>query len=260
LQTVCAVELLGVIMSKRFSLLAAGVAAVAGLCATQAQAVTLLAPFASYTMKGTKTTIDWTKSGLKGGSIFSTAPGGSVAGSPAVTFNFLDTSQYLDHLQAKFTLTGSETGQAATGSVDQGNILGTFAFLYTGPTQTFMGHTYTQNKTNLLSGVYTLAHISGKGSSGSFHDSTDVGTVTFSSDIITSLPYAAVRDFSFSLSSIAKPGLSYVAGQSLKNFKAASSGVFSAAYVPEPATWAMMITGFGLLGLAARRRRALALA
>jgi hypothetical protein len=28
--------------------------------------------------------------------------------------------------------------------------------------------------------------------------------------------------------------------------------------VPEPATWAMMITGFGLLGLAARRRRAMA--
>ncbi|MES2898001.1 MAG: PEPxxWA-CTERM sorting domain-containing protein [Pseudomonadota bacterium] len=26
--------------------------------------------------------------------------------------------------------------------------------------------------------------------------------------------------------------------------------------VPEPATWAMMITGFGLLGGAARRRRA----
>ena len=28
--------------------------------------------------------------------------------------------------------------------------------------------------------------------------------------------------------------------------------------VPEPATWAMMITGFGLIGMAMRRRRVLA--
>lgn len=29
--------------------------------------------------------------------------------------------------------------------------------------------------------------------------------------------------------------------------------------IPEPATWAMMIAGFGLVGFAARRRRSLAI-
>jgi hypothetical protein len=38
------------------------------------------------------------------------------------------------------------------------------------------------------------------------------------------------------------------------------TGGLTLSAVPEPATWAMMITGFGLLGLAARRRRELATA
>jgi hypothetical protein len=38
------------------------------------------------------------------------------------------------------------------------------------------------------------------------------------------------------------------------------TGGITLSAVPEPATWAMMITGFGLLGLAARRRRELATA
>ncbi len=36
------------------------------------------------------------------------------------------------------------------------------------------------------------------------------------------------------------------------------SGALTLSAVPEPASWALMIGGFGLLGLAARRRRALA--
>jgi hypothetical protein len=42
------------------------------------------------------------------------------------------------------------------------------------------------------------------------------------------------------------------------DFGAAGSGSFNfevAAGVPEPATWAMMIGGFGLIGAAARRRK-----
>jgi PEP-CTERM motif len=40
-----------------------------------------------------------------------------------------------------------------------------------------------------------------------------------------------------------------------------SSGVSNAApAVPEPASWALMITGFGLCGIALRRRRAIGIA
>jgi hypothetical protein len=232
-------------------------ASVAGLllAGAPAHAVTLT-PFADYTMKGTKTTIEWKRSGKTNGSIFSTTPGG---GAPAttqfVTFDFLDTSKYLSGLKAQLTLSGAETGVAATGLDDQGGIAGMFAFKYEGPTTTFDGHTYTHDVTNLLTGVYTLAHITGRGSSGSFHDSTDIGTVTYTSDIID-FSNSIARDFSYSLASIT-PALGYVHGQSLNTFKAGATGIFSAAFVPEPATWAMTITGFGLLGAATRRRRAL---
>jgi hypothetical protein len=227
------------------------------LASVPAHAVTL-APFATYTMQGTKSTIDWTKSGLHNGSIFSTKPGKSNPGSPTVTFNFLDTSKYLSNVNAKLTLNGSETGVNAVGSVDQAGILGSFSFIYEGATTSFMGKTYTHDVTNLLTGTYTLAHITGAGTSGSFHDATDIGTVTYTSDIID-FTNSVARDFSFSLNALSPP-FGYVAGNSLNTFKASSTGIFSAAFVPEPATWAMIISGFGMLGLAARRRRSLSFA
>jgi hypothetical protein len=54
--------------------------------------------------------------------------------------------------------------------------------------------------------------------------------------------------------------LSLVGGQ-LSNFTASSVGTFSAedgggpGGVPEPGTWAMMLAGFGLVGLSRRRQR-----
>jgi hypothetical protein len=239
-------------------LAATGLSASMMLASVPAHAVTLV-PFAAYTMRGQKTTIDWTKTGPLKGKIFSTLPGGSSPGVPTVTFNFLDTTKYLDNLQAKLTLTGSETGFAGTSAVDQGGIGGTFTFLYTGANQSFMGKNYVHNSTVLLKGVYTLADISGAGSSGSFSGSSLTGTVKFSSDIIGNLGLTKVSDFSFSLVSIGLP-LSYTPGQSINSFKAGATGIFSTGVVPEPATWAMMISGFGLLGLAARRRRAIGLA
>jgi hypothetical protein len=236
------------------SALACGTLIVAG----QAQAA-VFAPFASYTMKSTRTTIDWKLTGPLAGTVFSTLPGGSTPGSPTVTFNFLDTSKYLDHLTATLKLSGSEAGVMATGGthdIDQSGIGGSFMFLYTGPTQSFMGKTYVHNVTNLLSGVFTLARITGSGTSGALHDSSDIGTVKFSSDIISVLPFAKTSDFSYSLVSVAPP-FGHIAGDSANSFKAGATGIFSAGFVPEPATWAMMITGLGLLGVAARRRRAL---
>jgi hypothetical protein len=217
------------------------------LGAVQAHAVTL-APFASYTMKGGPTDAGWTRIGLTGGNF-------SNSGSPNITFNFLDTTKYLDDLDAKITASASESGVAAHDQVFQDGISGSFQITYEGPTQTFMGKSYVHDVTNLLSGEFTNGTISGAGTSGALHASTDVGTVVFTSDIITTLSSAAASDFSFALAGIT-PALSYTPGQSINSFKAGTSGAFSVASVPEPATWAVMITGLGLVGLAARRRRA----
>ena len=222
-----------------------------------AQAATLV-PFATYSQDGVKTTVNWTKVGANGGAIFSTLPGGVISGAAMVHFNFLDNTLYANNLLASLTLSGvAAPGNPASNSVVQGAIAGSFNFLYMGPTQTVLGKTYTSGVTNLLSGVYTLGQISGSGTSGSFHDSTNVGTLTFASDIITNLSTATVQDFSLGLVSIDKP-LSYALGQSLNSFKAGATGIFSAGFVPEPDTWAIMITGLGMLSLAVRRRRRLA--
>jgi hypothetical protein len=55
-------------------------------------------------------------------------------------------------------------------------------------------------------------------------------------------------------------------GTPISGLRLTSTGVafefddFAATAVPEPATWAMLIAGFGLVGFASRRRRALAVA
>jgi PEP-CTERM motif len=51
-----------------------------------------------------------------------------------------------------------------------------------------------------------------------------------------------------------------IAGSPVDGYWTADNFVFDAAVVPEPATWAMLIAGFGLVGFAARRRRHTAVA
>jgi hypothetical protein len=51
-----------------------------------------------------------------------------------------------------------------------------------------------------------------------------------------------------------------VSGSNLGNTISNYTGVLNFLPVPEPATWAMMIVGFGMLGLAGRRRRQLSAA
>lgn len=85
--------------------------------------------------------------------------------------------------------------------------------------------------------------------------------ITWSSDVFD-LP-AGTKDFAFALNSVlgdawsepfAKSGGAYFG----EAFRATGTGTFAA--VPEPATWAMLISGFGLVGFAARRRRTAAVA
>jgi hypothetical protein len=60
--------------------------------------------------------------------------------------------------------------------------------------------------------------------------------------------------FTITKTGIPLPGIQAVPGQTLSTFDPAFSGAFGT--VPEPASWAMLIAGFGLVGAVLRRRRA----
>ncbi|MFN3370372.1 MAG: PEPxxWA-CTERM sorting domain-containing protein [Sphingomonadaceae bacterium] len=120
---------------------------------------------------------------------------------------------------------------------------------------------FTSGSTNVLTVTFTDATLSitkgpGGNQSGSLIGSGICGTdVCFSSDVL-SVNNLYFNNFALSFSGIQRPqgggGIAY--GANGGNFIASGSGTFAGA-IPEPATWALMIAGFGLVGAAARRRR-----
>lgn len=111
---------------------------------------------------------------------------------------------------------------------------------------------------NLLTLTFTSATLAGGGGSGALFGSTPGGTVSYTSDFID-FTNANVGDFALSFSGIT-PGMSanFWTGDSTGTFAADVRG--RGTEVPEPATWAMMIIGFGGIGAVLRRRRTLAFA
>lgn len=109
---------------------------------------------------------------------------------------------------------------------------------------------------NLLTASFTDAPLVGGGSSAVFFDSQPgVGNVVFSSDFLD-FSSSTARDFALSFS-----GLSNGFGSA--TWTADATGTFAAnsielpgGFIPEPATWGMMILGFGGAGVLLRRRRA----
>lgn len=85
------------------------------------------------------------------------------------------------------------------------------------------------------------------GSAGAFVASPPAGTLTVTSDVLDVSRFVT-SDFSLAFSGFSRPF------DPDRTFRANVSGTFAGA-VPEPASWAMMITGFGLVGMVSRRRR-----
>lgn len=79
------------------------------------------------------------------------------------------------------------------------------------------------------------------------------GTLCYTSDVLTG-PALAVADLSINNFALSLSGFTAPYTIAGGNFEAAVSGTFAGA-VPEPATWAVLIAGFGMIGFAARRRR-----
>ncbi|GGI90585.1 hypothetical protein GCM10007973_28610 [Polymorphobacter multimanifer] len=112
---------------------------------------------------------------------------------------------------------------------------------------------------NLLSAVFTGGSVNGTvgSSAGSFGSSTEGGgTITYTSDFLS---FDQISNSDFSLALTAVTNAFSTNGNRVNDFRATIGGQFSSeplpSFVPEPGTWAMLILGFGLVGVSARRRR-----
>ncbi len=143
----------------------------------------------------------------------------------------------------------------ASGSTDAVVFLGTAAQALDGGTFSLVN-----GMTNLLSFTFTEGVLSGalNGNTGGLLTLATSGFTSVSSDVID-FTTLALTGFSISLSSI-NPVLS-LADNRIADFAASATGTISADVtggpggIPEPGTWAMMIAGFGLVGLSRRRQR-----
>jgi hypothetical protein len=233
------------------------------------------AVFADFTPDSRAMDYRWINNGVSntgtGGHFFSLAANNQNATSPAganTHFQFLDPGlTALGFIPATFMLDATAVTTPATvngsGVVSQTDISGNFSFVYRGATTANYngsGITLTHGE-NLLSGVFTNAFIQGAGGSGSFNLAhTNSATLTFTSALINFAGYIpSTEEFAWNLLS-AKPNFARVPGDAMSSFVANGGGNFAALPVPEPAAWALMIVGFGGLGVMARRRRVLAAA
>lgn len=118
------------------------------------------------------------------------------------------------------------------------------------------------DRTNLLTVTFSNAELDASNGSGSFTFKSNADSViTFSSDFLD-FTNVASKDFSFSFSG-ASPTFSAATGSSGRSTSFSGSGTFASdpaplvvGGVPEPASWALMLGGFGLLGATLRTRKA----
>ena len=226
--------------------------------------------FASFTPDTGAANYRWVNSGASnsgtGGAFYTTTTNtGTSVGANAVHFNFVGdhTDPALAYLPAAFTLNGTVgAGNAAVftpgpNTYTQAHLDGNFSFIYTGASQ-FYGSQFLSNGANLLTGHFTNAWIQGNGGTGSTNLSIgNGGTLTYdSSDLAPEVFWGLIpgtEEFSLNLLGVT-PNFGANTGKALKSFRANGGGNFSFG-VPEPGTWALMILGFGGVGVMLRRRR-----
>lgn len=117
-------------------------------------------------------------------------------------------------------------------------------------------------RTNLLTVSFTNAELDASQNGGSFTFKSNANSViTFSSDFLD-FTNVVNKDFSFSFSG-ASPTFNAPIGSSSRSMAFSGSGTFASdpaplvvGLVPEPASWGMMLVGFGAIGGIARRRKA----
>jgi hypothetical protein len=258
-------------------------AALAALTAA-APAAAVLTTFATYSAVG-GANIRFANSGTNAGRTtdavyYTTAtPTANTRGSALVNFSFINSplTPSVTNLSARYTLDAvvarnSALVIAGTTYIQPG-ISGTFSYLSTAPITVsgagLITTTYGAGS-NLLSGTFNSGSLiaSRLGTSGATFASGVLGTtINFTSDFL-SFEALSLLDRSTSLTAIA-PGSLPATNGALRSFRAVSGGQFSAepnptalavSPTPEPSVWAMLLSGFGLVGFSLRRRKAVAAA
>ena len=242
--------------------------------AAAAPANAALLTFAGFNPNGAAQNFSWTNNGS----------GGSISGSGATYFNYINIGGN-STFNANLTFSGV-TPSGNDAYYDGGNyyqtVNGAFSFIYSGATTTVGGITYTHGVTNILSGTFTGGVLEGN-TTGIVFSTPDVPTlVNFTSDVL-GFNNVNMEGFSLSLSQVTPvitstdpdyyadptdPSSFTTGSTSLSSFTALANGTFVSnplptiptqpntppVSVPEPASWAMMLVGFGFVGAFARRR------
>jgi hypothetical protein len=263
---------------KLFAFAATLAAALAAVTAA-APAAAVLTTFATYSAVG-GANIRFVNSGTSAGrttdaTYYTTAtPTSTVRGAALVNFSFINSliAPSVNNISARYSLDAvvaknSPLVIAGTTYIQPG-ISGTFSFLSTAPIVVSgpgLITTVYATGSNLLSGTFSSSSLiaSRLGTSGATFASGVIGTtISFTSDFL-SFDALSLLDRSTSLTAIA-PGSFPGTNGALRTFRAVSGGQFSAdpsptalaaAAVPEPATWTMLLAGFGLVGFSMRRRK-----
>jgi hypothetical protein len=210
-------------------------------------------PLGSFAQIGTGANLQWLRVGSTGGHLFTGDGSDTTAQYQTISFSF-NTPELatLTNLDATLWLDANETGHAATGSginLVQSGLGGTLKVTYTGSNSSVLAY-----GTNLITFSFSNAWVLGGLSTASFNgfnDSTWPSTASFTSDFIDPTRF---ENPSFILT-FNSTGVGHASGKSLSNFNASATGNFAADAIPEPASWALMIMGFGGVGAMLRNRR-----
>jgi hypothetical protein len=207
--------------------------------------------------------------------IYTTNGSNTTAAAAPVSFSYLSpissgfSSRLSGPLNALFsmdaiaTTTPTVTGGSLTQLLDSGTI----SFKLATPIYRLdaLGHNIGPALSNLLTVTFKNAELIGtaSGTTISLGGSSILNPVSFTSDFRTfDLPNS---EYDFSITGVAAsnalsvaaidPSLTNVTGgHTFNSFRVATVGLFSAS-VPEPASWGMMVLGFGLMGAGLRGAR-----